>query len=914
MNGNKTTATSAERRMQRGISVLAFFVPALVMLVLFIIRGIYPFGDRSFLFSDMYHQYMPFLSEFVHKIKAGEGLSYSYHVGIGSNFLALYVYYLASPFNWLVFLLPESLIMEFMSYLVILRIGLMGLTFSIYLRKVFGREDPAVVLFSTAYALSGYLAAYNWNVMWLDCLILLPLILLGAERLVREGRWVLYTVTLGLCILTNYYISIMICIFLVLYFGMLLITEYYTMTEGQSRKVRIVCGRIGKFAGASLLAGGLAAALLIPEVCAILRTDFGNSDFPGKLESYFSVFDMLARHCMCVTTERGLEHWPNIYCGVAVFLLVPMYALNEKISVRKRFCNLALAGFLLLSFETNVLDFLWHGLNYPDSLPARQSFLYIFLILVMCYDAFRNVEGTTPRQILYGYLAAVVFLLACEKFVESEDFDTGIEVLTLVFVTMYAVILYLYRTRKDELTRQVLGILVLACVVAELSINTFNTSLGTTGRSAYLGDQEDYKALYVLAQEQENTFFRIEKFTRKTKNDGTLTGYPTASVFSSTMNSSVMDLYKKLGMRHSKVYYGYDGATAFVAALLNIDYMFGESDKYANGLYETVANSGGIYLYRCKYTLPFGYVAPTGWDIAQESSTGVRVQNQLVEDLGIGGTLLDHATSETSGDNVCITADRAGFYYARINATGTKKVEVLGGPLETQDYSDLKDGSLLYLGYLQKGERVTLTNGDDTDDTPKVSAEAYVLNEEVLAQAVEILSREHLENVQMDSTHISGTLSLEETGRLILSVPYEKGWTVQIDGETVEPEIFGDTLMAFDLESGEHTIQMHYVPDGWNIGVLVSAGSVLILVGCVLWQRCGGRRKDRREDDSPEKTSDETKAADATETMDETEVTDKIEMTGKTGTKASSTKTMENGNAEKTHTEESSVKEETGKR
>lgn len=461
MNGNKTTAISAERRTQRGISVLAFFVPAFIMLVLFIIRGIYPFGDLSFLFSDMYHQYMPFLSEFVHKIKAGEGLSYSYNVGIGSNFLALYVYYVASPFNWLVFLLPESLIMEFMSYLVILRIGLMGLTFSIYLRKTFGKADPAVILFSTCYALSGYLAAYNWNVMWLDCLILLPLILLGVERLAREGRWVMYTVTLGLCILTNYYISIMICIFLVLYFGMLLITEYHIMTEGQSQKVKTVFGRIGRFAFASLLAGGLAAALLIPEVCAILRTDFGNSDFPGTLDSYFSVFDMLARHCLCVTTERGLEHWPNIYCGVAVFLLVPMYALNEKISVRKRFCNLALAGFLLLSFGTNVLDFLWHGLNYPDSLPARQSFLYIFLILVMCYDAFRNVEGTSPGQIIYGYLAAVVFLLACEKFVESEDFDTGIEVLTLVFVTIYGVILYLYRTRKSELTRQVLGILVL---------------------------------------------------------------------------------------------------------------------------------------------------------------------------------------------------------------------------------------------------------------------------------------------------------------------------------------------------------------------------------------------------------------------------------------------------------------------
>ena len=499
----------------------------------------------------------------------------------------------------------------------------------------------------------------------------------------------------------------------------------------------------------------------------------------------------------------------------------------------------------------------------------------------MCYDAFRNVEGTSPRQIIYGYLAAVIFLLACEKFVESEDFDTGIEVLTLVFVTIYGVILYLYRTRKSELTRQVLGILVLACIVAELSINTFNTSLGTTGRSAYLGDQEDYKALYTLAREQEgDDFFRIEKFTRKTKNDGTLTGYPTASVFSSTMNSQVMDLYKKLGMRHSKVYYGFDGATAFVSALLNVDYMFGGSDKYENGLYEIVNNSGDVYLYHCKYTLPFGYVAPTGWNVTDEISTGVRAQNQLTEDLGIAEPLLDRATSETSGDNVCITADRAGYYYARINATGTKKVQVLGGTLETQDYSDLKDGSILYLGYLLEGERVTLTNGDDADETQKVSAEAYVLNEEVLAQAVEILSKEHLENVEMDSTHISGTLNLEEAGRLILSVPYEEGWTVQIDGENAEPEQFGNALMAFDLEAGEHTIQMHYVPEGRNIGILVSAGSVLILLGYVLCQWCDRKRKDCAENEPLQKAADET---------------------------------MEDGNAEKTHTEEGSVKEEAGR-
>ena len=47
----------------------AFLLPVLIMLVIFIARKIFPFGDRSFLNIDMYHQYFPFLVEFYHKVK-----------------------------------------------------------------------------------------------------------------------------------------------------------------------------------------------------------------------------------------------------------------------------------------------------------------------------------------------------------------------------------------------------------------------------------------------------------------------------------------------------------------------------------------------------------------------------------------------------------------------------------------------------------------------------------------------------------------------------------------------------------------------------------------------------------------------------------------------------------------------------
>jgi uncharacterized membrane protein YfhO len=805
---------------------LAFLLPVVIMLSIFIVKGIYPFGDRSFLFSDMYHQYLPFFVEFIRKIRAGESLFYSYNVGMGSNFPALYGYYLASPFNWLGLLVPEKYLIEFMSYLVILRIGLCGLTSYIYLQKHFNIESPSALFFSSFYALSGFMAAYNYNVMWLDCVILLPLIMLGLEHLVKEGKCGLYCITLFLSILSNYYISIMICIFLVLYFLALCVTE------------KISVKTVLRFALYSVLAAGMAGAVLIPEVCAILATDFGDIEFPDKIKIYFSILDELKRHCISVSTERGLEHWPNIYCGAAVFMLIPMYVINSGISIRKRFVNLALAGIFLLSFSINIPDFIWHGFNYPDSLPARQSFIYIFLVIVISFEAYLKMDEVSEKHILYGYLSAAVFLIYSDATETGDDFEPGIILISLLFVTIYAVLLYIKRTHGKASVNLILAMITLIVTVTELSTNTINTSVGTVSRSAYIDDLEDYEKLNEYAKEHSDSpIYRIEKFSKKTKNDGTLAGYPSASVFSSTMNSTVMDMYKRLGMRYSKVFYAYDGATPLVAGLLNVDWMFGEiSDStyegdslYEKSLYYEEEQSGDIVLYHADYTLPFGYVAPIGYDMPEEL-TGVRLQNQMTEDLGIEGTLLENVDKDKkqTDDSLCITADKDGNYFAMITSSGTKKVKLVYNDREDIKLSDLKNDSIINLGYLSKGDKVYIENADEEDETPKVFADIYVLNENVLEKAFEMLGNTHMENVTSDTTHIKGTLNLENEGRLILSVPYEKGWTITVNGTETEPELFADCLIALDLQPGQYEISMNYVPYGTYAGIIVSIVSAII--------------------------------------------------------------------------------------
>ena len=116
------------------IYVPAFFIPVFVMVTIFACVKIYPFGDRSFLHIDMYHQYFPFLTDFYHALRGisdGSGLFYSFNGGLGVNFTALYDYYLSSPFNLAAVMIPERFLIEFQSCQAVIKIGLCGLTFSV---------------------------------------------------------------------------------------------------------------------------------------------------------------------------------------------------------------------------------------------------------------------------------------------------------------------------------------------------------------------------------------------------------------------------------------------------------------------------------------------------------------------------------------------------------------------------------------------------------------------------------------------------------------------------------------------------------------------------------------------------------------------------------------------------------------
>ena len=159
--------------------ILAFVLPVLTAVIAFVAQGVWPFGDRGISVIDSYHQYVPFFSELQYKWKNWDSLFYSWNGGLGMNFLATIAYYLASPLNLLLIIFPKTLVMECFTVIYLIKIGLASLSFSYYIRTRFGKYNMFMTAFGCMYAMSSFVIGYGWNIMWLDCIVLFPMVMLG---------------------------------------------------------------------------------------------------------------------------------------------------------------------------------------------------------------------------------------------------------------------------------------------------------------------------------------------------------------------------------------------------------------------------------------------------------------------------------------------------------------------------------------------------------------------------------------------------------------------------------------------------------------------------------------------------------------------------------------------------------------
>lgn len=824
--------------------IAAFGLPFFICVIICIGNGVYPFGDNCILHIDMYHQYCPFFTEFLNKLQSGGSLQYSWNLGLGSDFVSLYAYYLASPLNFLILLCPKSHVIEFMTLLIILKISASGLTFFLYIRhhyKLVGKDGrmhknqviPAIV-FSTAYALSGFVAAYSWDIMWMDCIALFPLIMIGLERLVQEKKAGLYYITLALCIFCNYYISIMICIFLVFAFVLL----FFSQKKGKG-------GAVLRFGWYSLLAGASSAILLLPEIAVLSVSGSAEGGFPKTAEFYFNILAELGRGAAVTSVYTGNDHWPNLYAGAFSLFLVWIYVLNRRISWKEKVPRIAMLAFFLVSFAENQLDYIWHGMHFPQALPGRQSFLYSFVLLSMGFAAVRKRKGTKIWHIAVAAIVSMMLLLLSGWYGDETVTEPVSLVITALFICVYAVTFVLTKItgKKRRLAFAQFAVFV---AVAELAINMAATGFGTTSRVAYTEKQTDYENLLKTAKEDnEETgsgFYRVEDTERKTKNDDSLYGYASATIFSSLMNLDVSHLFQSLFMEGGKNFYCYNGATPLSSSLFSVKYMLSDSALEESPYRTLIGGSGSSFLYRNNYSLPLGFVMDEQAIANWTSSTADRMAslNSLTSALGAEGQMLYPATCVIDANAGDTTIDIAedGYYYADYVSCTSDTLTVNRSDGWTKQYSKTSHRYLIELGECKAGDEIHILNSN----MESIEFQVYQLNEKVVQQAFDTLNAQTMQLTDMTDRKIEGKIQVQNAGRLILSVPADEGWTLYVDGKETEIEPLADALVGVHLEKGSYTIKLCYTTPGLKAGAGISLGAVILFLisACV---RTGISRK-----------------------------------------------------------------------
>lgn len=583
-----------ELKSQYGYLGICFALPALIMLLIYTITGHSAITDGSVLVLDLNAQYVYFYEALRDFVWGDGSLLYSFSRSLGGEFMGIYAYYIASPLSYIVALFPESLMLEAILLIMLIKVGLSGLSFGFYLHK--HTEDPNkfnIIIFSALYALTAYAVVYQNNLMWIDALIWLPMLTYGIERLIKQNRYKLFIISLTVMMISHYYIGYMLCyyVFFCFFFTYFKDSDRSLINPRGEKKhfLKSLC-RIG---ASSAVCIGMSAFMIS---AAYYSLQFGKSEFTNpdwSLTARFDLLDLLPKLLPGSYDTVMHEGLPLLYCGVLTLFMLPIYFMAKRVRSREK---IFYAGFILLYLlimMINPTDLIMHGFQEPNCLNYRYSFIVSFLMLYIAYKGFCELREHSPKVIL-GTGAALMFVVILLQKFEFSNFvlkDTEVykygyvlhklplfQVILLSILVIFAVgaaLCYYVKSHRQ----QVVSIALLAVVSVELLANgavliaSLGYNVGFSSRSSYTDYFSELRPIVNTVLEKDKGFYRMEKTTHRCTNDNMALGIKGLSNSTSTLNAKVIATLSYLGYYADAHWTQYRGGTMLTDSLFGIKYV-----------------------------------------------------------------------------------------------------------------------------------------------------------------------------------------------------------------------------------------------------------------------------------------------------------------------------------------------------
>ncbi len=807
--------------------IVTGIISLLIVIIVFMIKNLYPFGNKSFIIIDFFHQYYPMMNEFIERIFSNETFLYSFNSGLGIPFFRNIFNYLSSPFNIILFFFKN--LSHGFSILIALRVILSSLTISIYLNHL--KKSTLIIPLSIIYAFSSYFIAYSWNIMWMDGMIFLPLIALGIERLVENKNNILYIISLSIAILSNYYIGYMLCIFSFIYFMF-----YYFLNN--DFKFKSFIKTFIKYALISLLSVGIVAFVIIPIFFSIKSISATHDVFPNILSFNFNILKFIFNNFSFTTPTALVSEnipLPNTASSIIALLLLPLFFINKNISCKEKIMHGILLVVMFLSLFISSLNFVWNGFHFPNDLPYRQSFIFIFVIILIIYKSILNIKHIKLKFLILDFVL-FAFLLITSKILLFSNITDSFFKLNFLFLALYSIFLIISIYIKNKTTITI--ILTLICSI-EMILCCNNLVLSEAGKNL---DEETSKYSYIIKSIKSNdeNFYRIEKNQYMTLNDGSLNNYYGMSIFSSMAYESVAKLQYDFGNGSNDINsFYYNMQTPLYNSIFSLKYII---DSNINNDYY-ISNSNGYSTFKYPLSLAFA---------TNESIKGWTTYENPFENQN---SFYEYATSI---DNILEESD---IYYeedSNIYEIDKNEYEITG------DYANIMienkySPSYLYvdsynLSYIianensysfSKGEPYIISLENNNSDYINIELHFdneeenlinnvriyyYSINDDKFIEAYQILNKEKINITSFKDDYIAGNINVLDDKTIFTSIAYDEGWKVFIDGIETDFYKIADSYIGFDIKGGNHKIEFKYYPKGLKLGVIISVFSVISII------------------------------------------------------------------------------------
>lgn len=844
------------------IYIAAFFLPVALFFAVCACLGLVPFGSASALDLDLPNQYLCYFS-YLPSVASGENdLIYSFSKTLGGDMISMLAYYFLSPLNAVFLFTSLEALPLAITCVIAAKLGLCGLSFAACAIK--RRPDASVLIFSTGYALMSYNITYASNLMWLDAVYLLPVIVLGIDRVVSGRSPVLYAVSLAACLFVNYYIGYMVCIFSVIYFVFRLLAA----EKGSVRPPRAVL----RFALASLLAGGLAAVVLVPTFLSLSGTKAAVSGDLTSLSLVYTPRDLIRKLFSCSVLANGeVNVAPNIYCGILTTAFLPLYFANGKISRRERLASAGLLAVLLVTMAVRGAYIIWHAFAMPAGFPQRCSFVVGFVLSALAYRAFCALDGVTRKRL--AVIIAALLAVATLGAVFTSLLADARMLLDIAFILLaFAALFFMGRALPRRVAVLILAAIQLATLFENavfLRQHPHSASL-SLDYDTYLAQTAPAEAAVSAIKARDGGFYRVAEAKNGDEYAHALNApmkyaYNGVSHFDSTEKSTVKRFMAALGYASYNNYWAsYSaGATASADSLLGIKYVYSEAASH--GGYNAVPTDGGMNVFENADALPLAFVAdsavlaasldsPNPFENQNAAYSAVLGQDAAIlrpvssaeEELeNLTATLYDGFTLYERADydapcaiRYVVTPASDGALYAHATfPDGNATVE-----LETADVyvngvsigalGGIYDRGVKLLGSFAAGESVEVTLVPRSNvfvrDSLVFCSESPAALSAAVADIRQNAANAVLEKLSSSRLRWSGEVRADGAV-LLLTLPYERGWRATVDGAPAELRPALGVLAALEFSAGAHVVELEYTPPGAYIGLGITAVSLLAL-------------------------------------------------------------------------------------